>query len=286
GEKVRRTIEAQLRQAQKMETIGNFAAGLVHDLRNLLQLLKLNIDTLRYVTDDPEQVFKIADQLDRTTDRGTSMMQEIMIFARKNDAKLSPVNMARQIRETAAAVCNLLPANITLTLRLQEELPLVQADGLLLDRILTNLVVNARDAMPAGGEIAISTDMVKFDRRPESRVPIQDVPYLRVIVSDNGPGMDEELQARIFEPFFTTKPVGKGTGLGLSVVFSLMEAHHGFIELQSQVGEGARFSLYFPLPAEATFELSPLPDISPIRLVGKMPATESVAPSPESGSSS
>jgi len=129
--------------------------------------------------------------------------------------------------------------------------------------------VNARDAMPQGGEIVISTDVIRFDQIHANTWNIKDTAYLRVRISDTGTGMDEETQSRIFEPFFTTKSEGKGTGLGLSVVFGLMESHQGFIDLQSQVGEGSTFSLFFPIPSGADVALGGIQTVSPIRLLGK-----------------
>lgn len=164
---------------------------------------------------------------------------------------------------------SVLPANVNLFLQLEEGLPQIMVDAPQLDRMLTNLVVNARDAMPEGGNIVISTDVIRFDPVPKNSWQIRDTPYFRIRVTDDGAGMDEATQSHIFEPFFTTKPTGKGTGLGLSVVFGLMEAHHGFINLHSQVGEGTIFSLFFPLPTEAIVAPDKTQILSPIRLLGE-----------------
>jgi signal transduction histidine kinase len=134
--------------------------------------------------------------------------------------------------------------------------------------------MNARDALPEGGEIVVSTDVIQFDDIPANSWQINDVPYLRVMVSDNGTGMDEMTQCRIFEPFFTTKSEGKGTGLGLSVVFGLMEVHQGFIDLHSQVGEGTTFSLFFPLSPGTNAAPDRIQAISPLRLLGKTTQAE------------
>lgn len=268
GRSARRAMEAQLRQSRKLEAIGTFAGGIVHDLRNLLQLMKLNIDLLPQVANDPKEVGDIAARLDRVTDRGCDMMQELMLFARKMEAKLAPVDIATQIQETTRLIAPSLPEEIRLTLEIEKDLPPVPLDACQLDRILTNLIVNARDAMSKGGTLAISADAVRLVDMPCDLWQIKNAPYLRIRVTDTGSGMDEATQARIFEPFFTTKPAGKGTGLGLSVVFGLMEAHQGFIDLSSRIGVGTTFSLFFPLPVDAPINAERIQAVSPAQLLG------------------
>jgi len=263
-------VEGQLRQARKLETIGTLAGGLAHDFRNLLQTMKLNINLLSMVANEPEQVIHVAEQLNKTTDRGYGMMQELLVFARKTEGRLLPVDITAQIKETAQFLQASLPANVSLSLqRLEEDLPPILADGIQLDRMLSNLIINARDAMPQGGEITISTDLVRFDHIHASSWQLNDAPYLRVQISDTGMGMDEATQYHVFEPFYTTKAPEKGTGLGLSVVFGLMESHQGFIDLQSEVGKGTTFSLFFPLPPGTNVAPDRIQSISPIQLLGK-----------------
>jgi signal transduction histidine kinase len=221
------------------------------------------------VANNPEQVSQIASQLEKATDRGCGMVEELLLFARKTEAHLILVDIPGQIHETVQMLRSSLPENISLTLHLEEDLPWVWADIGQVDRILTNLIVNARDAMPNGGNLTISSDAVKFDHIPTNSWQIKNTPYLRVQVSDTGMGMDETTQTRIFEPFFTTKPVGKGTGLGLSVVFGLMEAHHGFIDLQSQVNRGTTFSLFFPWPSGTELTPERIHAIAPTQLLGE-----------------
>jgi two-component system, cell cycle sensor histidine kinase and response regulator CckA len=149
--KSRLALEGQLHQARKLETIGTLAGGLAHDFRNLLQILKLNIELLSISADNPAQVAKIAQLLSKTTERGCTMMQELLVFARKTEAHLFPTTMATQIQEVAQMLQNSLPANVTLSLDVEEELPPVMADGSQLNRVLTNLIMNACDALPNGG---------------------------------------------------------------------------------------------------------------------------------------
>lgn len=265
---IRSTLEAQLRQSQKLETIGTLVGGLTHDFRNLLQILKLDLELLPMVANDPAQVLKLAAQMNKTTDRGCDMMKELLDFSRKTDAHLVPVDIAGEIEETTHMLQTTMPANVTISLHLEPDLPPILADPSQVERILTNLIVNARDAMPQGGHVWIAMDVVRFDHAYAESWHIKDAPFLRVRISDTGTGMDEATQAKIFEPFFTTKPAGKGTGLGLPVVFGLMEAHRGYIDLDSKLGEGTTFSLFFPLPLGSHLAPEKIQVIAPGHLLG------------------
>jgi two-component system cell cycle sensor histidine kinase/response regulator CckA len=277
GRRLRDSMQTQLRQARKLETIGTLAGGLAHDFRNVLQVLKMSIALLPLKAHDPDQIIHLAAQLDKAAERGYDMMQELLVFARQTEAHLIAVDMGQQIESTAQMLRNALSDNVSLVLSLEENLPSISADRGQVDRMLTNLILNARDALPLGGDIAIYTDLIRFDRMPANSWQMKDAPYLRVRVSDNGTGMDEATQSRIFEPFFTTKPAGKGTGLGLSVVFGLIEAHQGFIDLQSQIDEGTIFSLFFPLATGALVDPEKVEVISPTRLLGKTAESETSA---------
>jgi signal transduction histidine kinase len=190
--------------------------------------------------------------LDKTADRGTEIMQELLVFGQKADARLVSIDVREQIGRTMEMLKTGLPSNVNLVVQLEDELPPIYADPGQLDWILANLVVNAKDAMPDGGTITITGKMIQF--APESArslpidMPMHKASYLCLTVSDTGVGMEESTLQKAFEPFFTTKPLGKGTGLGLSVVFGLMESHNGFIDIQSKPGQGAAISLFFPLP--------------------------------------
>ncbi len=243
--------------------------GLAHDFRNLLQIQKLSIELLTMEANEPDHVMQIAEKLSKTTDRGCVMVQELLAFARKTESKLVPIDIAARITDVAQMLQNSLPTNVSLILDLEEDLPPVWADGGQVDRMLTNLIVNARDALPNGGEIIVSVDLIHFDGIHANPWQIKDALYLRVRISDTGIGMDEATQSHIFEPFFTTKPEGKGTGLGLSVVFGLMEVHQGFIDLDSKVGEGTTFSLFFPLSPGTNVASDRIQIVSPIHLLGK-----------------
>jgi signal transduction histidine kinase len=270
----RLALEAQLRQARKLETIGTLLGGIAHDFRNVLQILKLNLDLLPLVAEEPDQVRHIADQMERTIDRGSNMMKEILVFARKTDAHIELIDLAARLNEVKDYFLTSLPANVELRLQLTDGVPPILADPSQFDRMISNLIGNAIDAMPSGGEILIGLDLACFDSVHAQSWHAGDSAYVRVRVADNGLGMDEALQARIFEPFFTTKPPGKGTGLGLSVVFGLMESHQGFIDLDSQPGKGTTFSLFFPVPAGVNVSPDTVEIVTPTRLLGRVDTHE------------
>jgi two-component system cell cycle sensor histidine kinase/response regulator CckA len=239
-----RAMKTRLAQARRLEAIGTLAGGLAHDFNNLLQVLKVHIALLALEIDHPEQIIKITETLDKATDRGSELMQELLVFARKTDAHFTSVDVAPLMDALVEAHKNWLPPNTRIVLRLDEELPLLFADPSHVDRMLTNLIMNARDAMPQGGDITLSAEVVRFD----SGAPQwEDVLYLCLKVSDTGVGMDEAARSQAFEPFFTTKSLERGTGLGLSVVFGMMQIHNGFIDLESKPGKGTTVSLFFPL---------------------------------------
>ncbi len=177
--KVRCALEGQMRQAQRLETAGSMMGGLAHDFRNLLQIQKLSIELLTMVANEPDHVIQIAEKLSKTTDRGCVMVQELMAFARRTESKLVPIDMAAQIRDVAQMIQNSLSTSVSLVLEVEEDLPPVLADGGQVDRMLTNLIVNARDALPDGGEIIVSVDLIHFDGIHANSWQIKDAPYLR-----------------------------------------------------------------------------------------------------------
>lgn len=258
-----RAMKTRLHQARRLETIGTLAGGLAHDFNDLLQVYKMHVALLRLESDHPEQIVEIAETLDKVTDRASELMRELLFFARKTDAHLTSIDVTALIQEVTEAHKVWLPKNTSLTLQLDEGLPPIFADPSQVDRILTNLIMNAKEAMPQGGGITISAEIVHFDpAQPHSLQP-DDTLYLCLKVTDTGIGMDEATRSQIFEPFFTTKSLEKGTGLGLSVVFGLMQIHNGFINVQSKPGEGTIVSLFFPLPQGSKVAAERVKEIRP-----------------------
>jgi signal transduction histidine kinase len=259
-------LEVQLAHARKLEALGTALGGLAHDFRNLLQILKSGIEILSLKATGPELV-EITRRLLATTDRGCEMVDEILVFARKTRPVLIAIDVVEQVTGLTQSLRAFLPPRIQLTLDLPSELPWIAADPQQLARMLTNLVVNARDAITERGRISIIGDLIEFDPNSVKVWGVDHLPYLRLRVCDSGSGMDEATQSRVFEPFFTTKAAGKGTGLGLAVVFGLIQAHCGFIDLESEVDQGTTISLFFPLLSHDT-PYTKITSISPVRLLG------------------
>lgn len=270
--------EQQLHQANRLET-ASLTGGLAHDVKNLLQIVKAQVSLLPLQVDHPDQIIKIADTLNKVTDRGSHLMQELLVFARKNKTHLTAVNVGALVSETADMIEVGLPANIQLVLQVDQGLPPILADPGQIDRMLTNLILNARDAMLQGGAITISTEVVQVDPVTSPSWQLDHEFYLCLKVSDSGTGMDATARLHAFEPFFTTKSAEKSTGLGLSVIFGLMQVHHGFIDLQSEPGEGTDVSLFFPLPLGSKGILTAIKKIPPSSLENSMrwPANDAEA---------
>lgn len=274
---IRREMEKRLHQARRLEGIGTLAGGLAHDFNNLLQVFKAHIALLSLEAGNPEQIAKIAETLDKAADRGSGLMRELLVFARKTEANLSSIDVSLRINETVDMIRASMPSHVTLITKLEEGLPHIFADPGQIDRILTNLIVNAKDAMPQGGTVTISSEVVQFDPAPPHSWQSDDVLYFCLKVADTGIGMDEATRLHAFEPFFTTKPLEKGTGLGLSVVFGLMQVHNGFIDVQSKPGEGTTFSLFFPLLHGARVDSAKIKKLPPFHLLGGATQHEALA---------
>jgi PAS domain S-box-containing protein len=248
----RTSLEAQLRQAQKMESVGQLAAGVAHDFNNLLGIVQ-GYSTLLMEDEDlkPETVEALK-QINSATQRAAHLTRQLLTFSRKQSLKIQTLDLNEVINSVSKLLHRVLGESVALRFNYSPKLPPVEADTGMMEQVTMNLAINARDAMPQGGQLTIGTKVVDIpegyaEHNPEARQGC----FVCLSVSDTGCGMDEATLGRIFEPFFTTKPSGKGTGLGLATVYGIVKQHQGWIEVQSQVSSGTVFRVYLPVSAKA-----------------------------------
>ena len=245
----RNQLEQQLRQVQKMETVGQLAGGVAHDFNNLLTGIVGSAELLgRRLTAD-ERGRDLVARILQAGDRAAALVRKLLTFARKGRQVSTPLDVHGVVRDTCALLERSIDPRITLDQRLAAERSVVVGDATLLQTALLNLGVNARDAMPGGGSLIFATDTCQIGEA-EGRVhvpPLAAGAYLEVSVADTGTGMPPEVRRRLFEPFFTTKPTGKGTGLGLAAVLRTVHDHQGAVEVASEPGRGTTFRLLLPL---------------------------------------
>ena len=243
----RMSLEEQLRQSQKMEAIGQLAAGVAHDFNNILTIISGHTGLLKAVAfadvEDSESVAEIG----AAAERAANLTRQLLAFSRKQVMQPATVDLGAVVSDSAKMLKRLVGETIAVETEFADPPPLTEADVGMIEQIVLNLSVNARDAMPEGGVLTVRTrhrvvDDAEAERNPEAYAGR----FVCLSVTDTGCGMDKETQARIFEPFFTTKEVGKGTGLGLATVYGIVKQHRGWIELDSTVGAGTTFSIVFP----------------------------------------
>ena len=257
----RKALETQLRQAQKMEGVGQLAGGVAHDFNNMLAVIRGNaelllIDSNGLGAEAREGLSHIA----AAADRAANLTRQLLIFSRKQVMQFQPVALNALIGNLIRMLRRVIREDIRLECVYGEPLPFVQGDTGMMEQVLLNLVVNARDAMPQGGQIHITTERVSLEPADTGTSP--DAPageFVCLSVSDTGTGIAPEVLPHIFEPFFTTKEVGKGTGLGLATVYGIVNQHQGRSEVSSRIGEGTTFKIFLPAippPAQAAASLA------------------------------
>ncbi|HEY1173853.1 MAG TPA: PAS domain S-box protein [Verrucomicrobiae bacterium] len=246
----RKKLERQFLRTQRMESIGTLAGGIAHDLNNVLAPIIMSANLLKLEEADPDRV-RILDTIETSASRGAAMVGQVLSFARGLEGRRVEVQAKHLIRDIIKITNETFPKNIRLQSRVSKDLWVLKADPTQLHQVLLNLCVNARDAMPDGGQITIMADNMMADSQYVAmNIEAREGPYLKIEVEDSGTGIPKNIIDSIFDPFFTTKEVGKGTGLGLSTVQAIVKGHGGFIRVYSEPGMGAKFSIY--LPAEGT----------------------------------
>src|SRR5450759_4051580 len=237
-------LQEQLRQAQKMEAIGELAGGIAHDFNNLLTVISGFTELMLVTTDSRDSRHADLLEVQKAAERAATLTRQLLAFSRRQVLQLQVLDVNELVEGIKALLQRTMSEDIELVMALGVVNP-IRVDASQLEQVLLNLALNARDAMPDGGELRFVTEMVTVDDAVQYP-PMTQGRYVRLTVSDTGVGMPPETQAHIFEPFFTTKPLGKGTGLGLATVYGIITQSGGFIEVDSQVGRGTSFAIYFP----------------------------------------
>jgi CheY-like chemotaxis protein len=233
-----------------MEAIGRLAGGIAHDFNNLLAVITGYSDLLlESLASDLDR--RKVEQIQQAANSAASLIRQLLMFSRQQVVQQTVLDLNRAVGGIEKMLRRLIRENIEFTVTLDPHLVRVKADSGQIEQLVLNLVVNARDAMPNGGKLRIQTKNVRLKKDAQSEAGVPSDPFVLLEVADTGIGMGQETQARIFEPFFTTKAVGKGTGLGLSTVYAIVKQSNGSIEVQSKLGQGSSFKIYFPAAEQA-----------------------------------
>jgi PAS domain S-box-containing protein len=240
-------LEAQLRQAQKMEAIGTLAGGIAHDFNNILSAIMGYGELAQLAAGNGEDSSRFLDQIVKAAERARGLVKQMLTFSRRSETELSPVNINELVSHSVMLLKHTIPKMIDIQTNLSNDPQLVEADATQIEQVIMNLANNAADAMPDGGKLVFETKAVSLDEEyVENHLEIAPGSYVLLSVTDTGQGMDANTLVRIFDPFFTTKEIGKGTGLGLSSVFGIIKEHGGHISCYSEPGLGATFKIHLP----------------------------------------
>ena len=247
----------QLRESQKMEAVGRLAAGVAHDFNNILTIIQGNSDMISDAAADHPEVEELNTELNEAAERAAKLTRQLLAFSRKQLMRPQALDLNDVIRDSVRLLRRLLGAPIKVVTKLSAQDVRVEADHGMLEQVLMNLAVNARDAMPSGGELHVTTRVVNFATKGNPRQFAHGPgPWALLRVTDDGTGMPPEVLEQMFEPFFTTKDVGQGTGLGLATVYGIVKQHQGWIEGESEIDRGTAFNIFLPLAGDVEIEES------------------------------
>jgi len=239
-----------LLHSQKMDAIGNLTGGVAHDFNNLLTVILGNIHDVNMQCEkeeiNREELLNRIKNIENTTERGANLVRKLMLFARQKSLEPVPLNPNQMIEEIESLLRRTLERSIDITLNLDENIKTISVDASQLEHTLINISLNARDAMPDGGKLDISTQNIQLSKEEAIELDLPPGEYIKIDIADTGTGINENVMEDIFDPFVTTKEIGKGTGLGLSVVYGFIKESKGAIKFKSKKDHGTVFSLYFP----------------------------------------
>lgn len=242
----RKLMEEKMLRTQRMESLGTLAAGVAHDLNNILTPILLSADLLRK-TNDPTMRESMLANIEKSVKRGAGIISQVLTFARGTSGRRVTLDVKRLVTEIEKIACETFPPSITVTSFIPSGIGGVSGDPTQLHQVLLNLCINARDAMPGGGILFISAEQVRVDENFAAMVPDAKVgDFVMLSVVDSGEGIPKSIIGKIFDPFFTTKDIGRGTGLGLSTVAGIIRSHGGFVVVESEAGRGSVFKVYLP----------------------------------------
>lgn len=248
----RLNLEAQVRHLLKMEAVGRLAAGVAHDFNNLLTVIQGNTELVLKKYGREGDLAHSLNNVNEASQRAANLTRQLLTFSRKTNIHLNPLDLNLAVTNATKMFKHLLRPDISLRIHFAPDLPVIQGDAAMLEQVLMNLVINARDAMAHGGELTMATSVVQVDRsyvdRQAEAAPGE---HVCLEVTDTGCGMNSAVLARIFEPFFTTKNSGQGTGLGLATVYGIVKQHRGWLEVTSEPGKGSSFKVFIPADRKA-----------------------------------
>lgn len=262
-------LEQQLLHSQKMEAIGRLAGGVAHDFNNMLTVIISYSELILHRSELDERVRQRMEEIKKAGERAALLTQQLLTFSRKQVTAPTILDLNLVLMEMDQMLRRLIGEDVDLQVALAPDICWIKADAVQVEQVIMNLVINARDAMPTGGSVTITSRKVSGVPQLNRQQPSGDHGYVVLSIADHGTGMDEEVKARMFEPFFTTKAAGKGTGLGLSMVFGIVQQHNGYIEVDSALGHGTTFHIYFPAAEADTYNQKPVPILPHFTLAGE-----------------